>query len=71
MADYKVVVSSSAVKVEVNEEWSSISAIWLGDVDMILLLDCAICHMTGYLLSLCCHRPVLPAFVDMSHIQVS
>ena len=37
----------------------------------ISVLDCAICHMTGYLLSLCCHRPVLPAFVDISHIQVS
>ena len=38
MTDYEVVVSSSAIQVETDEEGSAVSAIWLGNVDMVLLM---------------------------------
>ena len=33
--DHKVTVSSSAIKVEANEKGSTVSAVWLGDVNMV------------------------------------
>ena len=37
-ADYKVMVSSSTIKMEANEEGPMVSAIWLGDVDVVFLV---------------------------------
>ena len=38
MTDYEVVVPSSAVKMETDEEGSSVGTVWLGDIDMVLLV---------------------------------
>ena len=38
VADYKVTVSSSVVEVEADEKRAAISTIWLGDVDVVLLM---------------------------------
>ena len=38
MTDYKVVVSSSMVKMKADEAGVLVGPIWLGDVDMVLFM---------------------------------